>query len=74
MANDSLGSYVMTRRKAAALKQSDLANALGYTSQAISKFESGESQIALEVLPKLANLLSLSLDDLLLRNPNPGPS
>lgn len=73
MSQESLGSYVMTRRKASSLKQSDLANALGYTSQAISKFESGESQIALEVLPKLANLLSLSLDDLLTHNPNPEP-
>lgn len=73
MAEENLGLYVMTRRKALGFKQSDLASALGYTSQAISKFESGESQIALEVLPKLANLLSLSLDDLLLENPNPAP-
>jgi transcriptional regulator with XRE-family HTH domain len=73
MAEENLGLYVMTRRKGFGFKQSDLANALGYTSQAISKFESGESQIALEVLPKLANLLSLSLDDLLLENPNPAP-
>lgn len=61
----SLASFVTTRRKKLNLRQSDLANALGYTVQAISKFESGESQIAISSLPVLANLLALSVDDLL---------
>jgi transcriptional regulator with XRE-family HTH domain len=61
----TLASFVTTRRKKLNLRQSDLANALGYTVQAISKFESGESQIAISSLPALANLLALSVDDLL---------
>ena len=67
MPNDvsSLSSFVTMRRKKLNLRQSDLADALGYTVQAISKFESGESQIAVTSLPLLANTLKLSLDDLL---------
>jgi transcriptional regulator with XRE-family HTH domain len=64
MAKGPLGKFVAERRKALNLRQSDLADALGYTTQAISKFEAGESQIAIAVLPNLANLLHLSIDDL----------
>jgi Predicted transcriptional regulators len=60
----SLGNYVANRRKALGLRQSDLAEALGYSVQAISKFENGNSEMDLTSLPKLAALLSLSLNDL----------
>lgn len=68
MAKGPLGKFVAERRKSLNLRQSDLAEALGYTTQAISKFEAGESQIAIVVLPNLANLLQLSLDDLFAEN------
>jgi Predicted transcriptional regulators len=68
-----LGTYVSERRKRLALHQSDVAEALGYTIQAISKFEAGDSQISVLTLPELATTLSLSLDDLLSQNPNPLP-
>src|SRR5574344_285739 len=79
MSKKGLGTYVSERRKELGLTQNDLAKALGYTAQGISKFESGESQIAILVLPKLANLFNESLDDLLnevkepapLKDPNP---
>jgi len=64
MAKGPLGKFVAERRKSLNLRQSDLADALGYTTQAISKFEAGESSIAIAVLPNLANLLHLSIDDL----------
>jgi transcriptional regulator with XRE-family HTH domain len=67
----NLGQYVSERRKALGLRQSDLADVLGYSNQAISKFEAGESQISLSVVPKLCNLLACSIDDFFARNPNP---
>jgi transcriptional regulator with XRE-family HTH domain len=68
-----LGLYVAERRKTLGLTQGDLAKALGYTAQGISKFESGDSQISILVLPKLANLLNESLDDLIAQKKNPDP-
>jgi transcriptional regulator with XRE-family HTH domain len=68
-----LGLYVAERRKTLGLTQGDLAKALGYTAQGISKFESGDSQISILVLPKLANLLNETLDDLIAEKKNPDP-
>jgi len=70
---ESLGPYVAQRRRTLNLRQNDVAEALGYTTQAISSFEMSKSQISVLVLPDLANLLLLSLDDLLSLNPNPEP-
>lgn len=67
----NLGAYVAARRKTLGLRQNDFAEALGHTNQAISKFESDNSLISILVLPALANLLHLSLNDLVTRNPNP---
>jgi len=69
----NLGEYVNRRRKALGLSQSTLAASLSYSDQAISKFEAGESLPSLSVIPSLANLLQLSVDDLLTRNENPLP-
>jgi transcriptional regulator with XRE-family HTH domain len=66
-----LGFYVSERRKALSFVQGDLADRLGYSVQAISKFESGESQISLSVIPALCNMLDESIDDFFARNPNP---
>jgi transcriptional regulator with XRE-family HTH domain len=71
MKSEGLGNYVSTRRKLFSFTQTDLAKSLGYTAQSISKFEAGESQISILVLPKLANLLNESLDDLLNQKANP---
>lgn len=73
MEAESLGPYVAQRRRTLNLRQNDVAEALGYTTQAISSFEMSKSQISVLVLPDLANLLLLSLDDLLSLNPNPEP-
>jgi transcriptional regulator with XRE-family HTH domain len=73
MNKQGLGAYVGERRKALSLTQGDLAKTLGYTTQGISKFEAGESQISILVLPKLANLLNESLDELLSQAKAPAP-
>jgi transcriptional regulator with XRE-family HTH domain len=62
-----LGEYVSFVRKKRGLTQKDLADKLGYTIQSISRFEQGEMQLALIVMPDLATLLGVSLDDLFAR-------
>jgi transcriptional regulator with XRE-family HTH domain len=62
---ESLGAYVAQRRRSLGLTQQALADSLGYSVQAISKFEKGSSQMDLSSLPSLASALSLSLDELL---------
>jgi transcriptional regulator with XRE-family HTH domain len=66
-----LGTYVAERRRSLNLRQSDLADKLGYSTQAISKFEGLESQISLSVVPDLCNLLGESIDDFFLRTSEP---
>jgi transcriptional regulator with XRE-family HTH domain len=67
-----LGSYVAERRKALGLVQQSIADELHYSVQAISRFEQGQSQLSLGVLPALADLPQESFDDLLTCNPTPG--
>jgi transcriptional regulator with XRE-family HTH domain len=59
--------YITKRRQALGLTQRYLADRLGYTPQAISKFESGENEIALNVLPMLGNVFDLSMSDIFAR-------
>lgn len=68
---NALGAYVSKRRKELSLRQADLAEALGYTIQAISKFENGLSAMDISSLPLLAKTLSLSLNDLFDQTPEP---
>lgn len=63
--HQDLPHFVAARRAALSLSQKDLAQTLGYTNQAISKFEKGDSSISLSVIPSLADLLHLSVEDLL---------
>jgi transcriptional regulator with XRE-family HTH domain len=65
MGASTLGVFVSQRRKELGLRQQDLADALGYMVQAISRFENGQFQLDLATLPSLAKTLHLSLDDLL---------
>lgn len=59
-------------RKQRGLTQEGLANALGVTNQAVSKWESGQNCPDISLLPRIADLLRVSLDELMGRKPLPG--
>ena len=63
-----LSEYVAARRKQLGKTQKDLADALSYTQQALSRFESKDSALPLSSLPALCRFLDCSYDDLFLRN------
>lgn len=66
-----LREYISKRRKLLGISQSDMAGALGYTDTAVSKIESGASTPPISILPSLANVLKIDLNDLLLKTDNP---
>ncbi len=63
-----LSEYVAARRKQLGKTQKDLADALSYTQQALSRFESKDSALPLSSLPALCRFLDCSYDDLFRRN------
>ena len=62
--NETLGTNIMRLRKEAGLTQEQLANALGISYQAVSKWENGVSCPDISTLPLLADLFSVSIDSL----------
>lgn len=67
--NESMGSIIMRLRKEHELTQEQLANALGITFQAVSKWENGISSPDISALPLLADLFGVSIDELFGRAP-----
>ena len=67
--NEILGSNIMTLRKANGLTQEQLASALGISFQAVSKWETGNSCPDISTLPLLADLFSVTVDQLIGRVP-----
>lgn len=67
-----LGSFVAERRKELKLTQRDLSDALGYTPQAISRFEKKNGALPITILPTLASLLHCTIRDLFNRRVNEG--
>jgi transcriptional regulator with XRE-family HTH domain len=65
MSDVSWGKWIAERRKTLGLRQSDLAEGLAYSNQAISKIENDETQLPLSLLPSLCHLLKISLNDFL---------
>ena len=63
--NESIGSIIMRLRKEHGMTQDQLANALGITFQAVSKWENGVSSPDISTLPLLADLFGVSVDQLL---------
>lgn len=59
------GNYIYELRAKAGLTQSELAQALGVTNKAVSKWESGRSKPTTDVIRKLASLFQISVDELL---------
>lgn len=65
MSTDTIGKRIQTLRKEHGLTQKQLAEQLGVTPQAVSKWETDESCPDISILPALANLLGVSTDALL---------
>ncbi len=62
---ESLGNRIMKNRKAKGLTQDQLAEQLGVTPQAVSKWENDLSCPDITTLPKLAELFGITTDELL---------
>jgi len=60
-----LGDRIRSFRKAQGLTQVQLAERLGYSQQQILSYEKGRRRMYVSVLPKLAEALSVSVEELL---------
>ncbi|MFP1820960.1 helix-turn-helix domain-containing protein [Lonsdalea quercina] len=61
----ALGKRITALRKETGLTQVQLAQALNVSQQAVQSWEAGRRRIQISVLPAVARLLSVSLEDLL---------
>ena len=62
--NETMGNIIMRLRKENDLTQEQLANGLGITYQAVSKWETGVSSPDISMLPLLADIFDVSIDEL----------
>ena len=69
MEQNILGKNISALRKAKGMTQDALANQLGVTFQAVSKWETGQSCPDITMLPELSDLLGVSIDELFGRAP-----
>jgi len=60
-----INKQIIYLRKLNGLTQEDLANLLGISNQAVSKWETGQSCPDIQLLPKLAHIFNVSIDKLL---------
>ena len=60
----NFAEIIVNRRKALGLTQEGLAQKLGVTNQAVSKGESGQSCPDLALLPRIADLFGITIDEL----------
>ena len=67
--NELIGKNIVMLRKELGLTQEQLANALGISYQAVSKWETGNACPDISMLPLLADLFSVSVDALIGRVP-----
>lgn len=65
MKNQTLGSMIAALRKEKGMTQLDLAQQLGVTDKAVSKWERDLSCPDVNSLPKLAEILGVSVDELM---------
>ena len=63
--NETIGSRIAKFRKAKGMTQEDLANQLGVSSQAVSKWENDASCPDISLLPQLSKVLGVTTDELL---------
>ena len=62
---NTIGKRIAALRREKGLKQEDVAQTLGVSSQAVSKWENDQSCPDISLLPKLAKLLGVTVDVLL---------
>lgn len=62
---ETLGKRIVSNRKRIRLTQDQLAERLGVTAQAVSKWENDQSCPDINMLPKLAQIFGISTDELL---------
>lgn len=63
--NGTIGSRIALRRKEKGMSQENLADKMGVSSQAVSKWENDVSCPDIGLLPRLASLLGMTVDELL---------
>lgn len=63
--NQTLGKRIGALRREKGLKQDELAEKLGISPQAVSKWETDQTCPDISLLPQLAKLLDISVDELL---------
>ncbi len=61
---EKLGKIVLSKRKELGLTQEELGKKIGYSAQAISKFEDGSASLSVMVLPNLTQALNLKVNDI----------
>lgn len=65
MANRSMGEIISIRRKEKGMTQKELADLLNLTDKAVSKWERDIACPDTQIIPKLAQILEVSADELL---------
>jgi len=65
MRKQTLGAMISSKRKEAGMTQLDLANKMGVTDKAVSKWERDLSFPDVGSIPKLAEVLDVSVDELM---------
>ncbi len=63
--NETIGNRITKHRKEKGMTQEELANQLGVSSQAVSKWENDVSCPDISLLPQLCRLLGITADELL---------
>lgn len=71
MANKSMGEIISTLRKEKEMTQKELADKLNITDKAVSKWERDLACPDTQTLPKVAELLGVSIEELLRAKPVP---
>lgn len=73
MTNRSMGDIIATRRKDKGMTQKELADLLNITDKAVSKWERDLACPDTQTIPKLAEILDISIEELLGGKPAPVP-
>ena len=70
---ENIGANIARLRREHNMKQDELAEMLDVTPQAVSKWENGASMPDISLLPKLANIFGVTIDDLFGADRTPEP-